>query len=94
MELTLSTREIERVARRRAGAKLGFFIHAAVFAAVNLVLGTVAFASGRDWAVYPAFGWAVGLLVHGAVVFVLAGDLFTRLVDRERARLQTQRDPW
>ena len=65
-----------------------------MFIAVNLVLGTAAFASGRNWAVYPALGWAMGLLVHGAVVFVLTGDLFTRLVEHERQKLQAQRDPW
>jgi len=94
MELTLSTQEIDRLARRRAGAKLGFFVHAAVFLAVNLALGTAAFASGRTWAVYPAFGWSIGLLVHGAVVFVLAGDVFSRLVEREKQKLQARRDPW
>lgn len=94
MEATLSIREIDRLARRRAGAKLGFFIHAAVFLAVNLVLGTAAFASGKNWAVYPALGWSVGLLVHGAVVFVLSGGLFARLVESEKAKLEGRRDPW
>lgn len=94
MDTTLSTHDIDRLARRRAGAKLGFFIHATVFLAVNLVLGTAAVASGRNWAVYPALGWAVGLLIHGAVVFVLTGGLYMRLVQSERARLQARRDPW
>jgi hypothetical protein len=94
MELTLSTHEIDRLARRRAGAKLGFFVHAAVFLAVNLVLSTAAFASGRSWAIYPALGWSIGLLVHGVVVYVLAGDVFGRLVEREKQKLQARRDPW
>ena len=94
MDITLSPHEIDRIARRRAGAKLGFFVHAGIYLAVNLVLGMAAFASGRSWAVYPALGWAIGLLVHGAVVFVLTGDLYTRLVERERARLAARSDPW
>ena len=94
MELTLSTRDIDRIARRRAGIKLGFFIHAAVFLAVNLVLATASYSSGRNWAIYPFMGWSIGLLAHGAVVFVLGGNLFTRLVESEKAKLQGRRDPW
>ncbi|HZY19626.1 MAG TPA: 2TM domain-containing protein [Ramlibacter sp.] len=85
---------IERLARRRAGAKLGFFIHAAVYLLVNLLLASLAAASGRGWAIYPALGWGIGLAVHGAVVFLLAGGAMERLVAHERQRLSLQRDPW
>lgn len=87
---------IERLARRRAGAKMGWYIHATVFIAVNLVLALLAAASGRDWALFPAFGWGLGLAIHGLVVFLTTGGagLHDRLVQRERNRLQLQRDPW
>lgn len=88
--------ELERLARRRAGAKLGWYIHALVFIAVNLMLMAIAASSGRHWAIYPAFGWGVGLAIHGAVVFLVTGGagLHARLVAKERERLQLQRDPW
>lgn len=86
--------DLEQVARRRAGAKLGWYIHATVYIAVNVLLATLSAASGKSWAIYPALGWGIGLAIHGAVVFVLAGGLHERLVDRERQRLQLQRDPW
>lgn len=88
--------ELERLARRRAGAKLGWYIHALVFIAVNVLLMVIAASSGRNWAIYPAFGWGVGLAIHGAVVFLLSGGsgLHARLVAQERERLQLQRDPW
>ena len=52
--------------------------------------------SDRHWAVFPAFGWGIGLLVHGAVVFLSTGGggLHERLVQQERKRLTLQRDPW
>ena len=88
--------DIERLARRRAGAKLGWYIHALVYVAVNLMLALLALSAGRHWAVFPAFGWGLGLAIHGVVVFFLTGGagLHERLVQQERNRLNLQRDPW
>jgi hypothetical protein len=87
---------LERTARRRAGAKMGWYIHATVFIVVNLFVALMAAASGRAWVFYPSMGWALGLLIHGAVVFFVTGSagLHERLLQRERARLQLQRDAW
>ena len=87
---------IERLARKRAGAKMGWYIHATVYLAVNLMLVLLAASSGRSWALFPAFGWGLGLAIHGAVVFLTTGGagLHERLVQKERTRLQLQRDPW
>jgi hypothetical protein len=87
---------LERMARRRAGAKMGWYIHATVFIIVNLFIALMAAASGRSWVFYPSMGWAVGLAVHGVVVFFLTGGagLHERLLQRERDRLQLQRDAW
>lgn len=82
---------IERLARKRAGAKLGWYMHAGVYLLVNLLLITLSAASGRHWAVYPALGWGIGLMVHGAVVFLVAGGgLHERMVQAERDRLAQQ----
>jgi hypothetical protein len=90
------TQDIERIARRRAGAKLGWYIHAGVYIAVNLMLALIAASAGRNWVIYPTLGWAVGLAIHGVVVFFVTGGggLHERLVQQERERLQLQRDPW
>lgn len=92
----MQTQDIDRLARRRAGAKLGWYIHALVFIAVNLLLAVVSAAGGRHWAVFPFFGWGLGLAIHGLVVFLLTGGagLHEKLVARERERLSLQRDPW
>ena len=88
----LSDREIDDLARKRAGAKLGWYIHATVYLVVNLALFYLASQGrhGRPWSIYPALGWGLGLLLHGVAVFVLGdgGRLHTRLVERERERLR------
>ncbi|CAN5505960.1 hypothetical protein BH11PSE7_BH11PSE7_05920 [soil metagenome] len=86
--------ELERVARKRASARLGWYIHATVFIAVNLMLAALSVMNGRSWAVFPAFGWGLALAIHGAAVFLRTSGLHERLVQRERERLTLQRDPW
>ena len=87
--------DLERLARRRAGAKLGWYIHAFVYIVVNLGLAALAAMSGRHWAIFPAFGWGIGLAVHGFVVFAFAHrGIFESLVARERTQLAAQKDPW
>ncbi len=89
------SRDAERVARRRAGAKMGWYVHAAVYLLVNLGLVALSAGQGRSWAAYPLLGWGLGLLVHGLAVFAAmpGGSLYERLLARERRVLQ-QRDPW
>ncbi|KRC30860.1 2TM domain-containing protein [Acidovorax sp. Root219] len=85
----LSNDPIENLARRRAGAKFGWFIHATVYVLVNLLLVSLSLSSGRHWAVFPLAGWGIGLLVHGMAVFFLAGgsNWHERMVQSERDRI-------
>lgn len=85
---------LERLARRRAGAKLGWYIHAGAYLVVNLGLAALSLSQGRHWALFPALGWGLGLAIHGAVVWLaLPGDGWhARLVERERAALQARRE--
>ena len=93
---TLLNTDIERLARQRAGAKMSWYIHASVYILVNLLLAVLSAMSDRHWAFFPAFGWGIGLAVHGAAVFLVTGGggLHERLVQQERKRLTRQRDPW
>ena len=94
--LNRQDKDIEQLARKRAGAKLGWYVHLSVYIAVNLLLAALSYLSGRHWAIFPAVGWGIGLAVHGAVVFLVTGGagLHERLVQQERERLSMQRDPW
>lgn len=88
--------QLEQLARKRAGAKLGWYIHATVYIVVNLLLAALSATGGRHWAVFPAFGWGIGLAIHGAVVFFLGGGagLHEHLLQQERERLTQQGDKW
>lgn len=94
--MPLQNLALEQLAHKRARAKLGWYVHASVYIAVNLLLAALAAMSGRHWAVFPAVGWGIGLVLHGAVVFLVAGGagLHERLVQRERNSLMSQGDPW
>jgi hypothetical protein len=86
---------LEQTAHRRAGMKMGWYIHASIYLAVNLLLGTISVAAGRHWALFPALGWGLGLAIHGVMVFFVAGSgLKERMVEQERRRLLAQREPW
>lgn len=95
MTQALSPDEIDRLARKRAGAKLGWYAHAVVYVVVNLFLfamSTYAYGT-RRWSLAPLLGWGLGLVLHGVSVFVLgAGSgLRERLVEKEREKLQRER---
>jgi hypothetical protein len=95
MTTPLSPEDIDRLARKRAGAKLGWYSHAAIYVVVNLFLFAVsAYGFGdRRWSVFPLLGWGVGLAFHGISVFVLGtgSDLRERMVRKERERLERER---
>ncbi|MGV8804465.1 MAG: 2TM domain-containing protein [Polaromonas sp.] len=88
--------DIERLARRRAGAKLGWYAHASVYVVVNLFIYALSeYGFGqRRWSVFPLLGWGLGLTLHGISVFLIGkgGGLRERMVQKERERLQRPRD--
>jgi hypothetical protein len=91
-----SPEAIERLAHKRAAAKLGWYVHAFFFVIVNLLLVALSrhgFGS-RPWSVFPFLGWGLGLALHGLSVFVLGSGngLRERLVQKERERLLRGRD--
>lgn len=97
MRPPMSPEEVERIARRRASAKLGWYTHATVYVAVNVFLFLISSASGfghRNWSIYPMLGWGLGLALHGISVFMLGrgSGLRERMIQKERERLQRERD--
>lgn len=91
----MTPHDIDKLARSRAGAKLGWYAHATVYLLVNVGLVAVSeYGFGqRRWSVFPLLGWGLGLALHGIAVFALgAGSgLRERLVQKERERLQRER---
>lgn len=92
MNTPLTPEQVERMARRRAGAKLGWYVHAVVYVLVNVaVFAMSSYAFGlRPWSVFPLLGWGVGLALHGISVFVLGSGsgLRERMIQQERERLR------
>jgi hypothetical protein len=90
----MTPEEIDRLALKRAGAKLGWYVHATVYLLVNLALFAMSdYGFGqRRWSVFPVIGWGLGLALHGVSVFILGagGGLRERMVEKERARLRRE----
>jgi hypothetical protein len=90
----LSPEEIDRLARKRAGAKMGWYAHACMYVLVNAFMFAASYYGfrGRSWSMYPVLGWGLGLALHGVAVFVLGGGsgLREKLVERERERLRRE----
>ena len=61
----------QAVARR----KVGLYIHATVYVAVNVLLITINLSTAPRhlWFQWPLLGWGIGLLAHAAAAFALAG---------------------
>ena len=96
MNTPLAPEELDRLARKRGSAKLGWYAHAALYLVINLVMFTMStygFGS-RPWSAFPLLGWGLGLALHGVSVFVLGtgSGLRERMVRREREKLQRQQD--
>ena len=58
-----------------ARRKVGLYIHATVYVAVNVLLITInlSTAPGQLWFQWPLLGWGIGLLAHAAAAFSLSG---------------------
>jgi len=58
-------------ARRRVREIRAFYLHCAIFVAVNVLLHAINFvASPRVyWAFWPLLGWGIGLLAHGFATY-------------------------
>ena len=71
----MSDDELRRNAREIAEAKLGFYIHLAVYAIVNSLIFLVWWYSGAayvwifPWFAFPLLAWGAGLSVHYICVF-------------------------
>ena len=74
-------------AKAKVDARIGFFVHAGVFAVINLIFLV---AVGWDWLWVTLF-WGIGLALHGASVFIsgpggLLHDYRQRAIEKELTR--------
>ena len=64
-----------RRARERVNAIRGWYVHLAVYAAVNTLLVAIDLegGGGLDFAYWPLLGWGIGLVAHSAGVWLGRG---------------------
>ena len=79
-------------ARARVAAKLSFFLHLAVYVAVNLLLVAINLLTTPEhlWFYWPMLGWGIGVFFHGVVALVAVKweGLVGGMEDRELRRMQ------
>ncbi|MCW4025677.1 MAG: 2TM domain-containing protein [Candidatus Bathyarchaeota archaeon] len=90
-----SDEQLRQKARERAGAKLSFYIHAAVYAAVNTLLFLIWFFTGGlstfPWFLFPLVFWGIGLAAHYMTSFTYLG-YYDRMTEEEYQRLKKEQE--
>jgi hypothetical protein len=74
-------------AKKRVEAKIGFYVHLAVYVIVNILLMIINLTTSRQylWFQWPLIGWGIGLLFHGLGVFIFSGrsPLKEKMIQKE-----------
>ena len=94
MSSRMSEEELYQQAKKRVEEKKEFYIHFAVYIAVNIMLVIIwaVTGDGFPWFVFPLCGWGIGILFHFLGVFVFSrrgmGSWERREVEKEVERLR------
>lgn len=83
--------DLEAIAKRRVQARMGFVVHASIYAVMNIGMALIWFLGGRGypWFLWPLFGWGMGVVAH-AITLVIGPDTAheRRAIEREVHRLR------
>lgn len=88
----MDNQEAYQRAKRRAEAKIGFYIHLAVYVGVNILLIIINLSTSPQyiWFKWPLLGWGIGLFFHGMSIFVFSGKTFRgmkeKMIEKEMKR--------
>ena len=81
-----------QAAKERVEAKMGFYTHFSVYAAVILLLAVINFvtSTGVIWFHWPMLGWGVAIVIHGAFVFILRSRFAVteKMIEKEMGKSQ------
>lgn len=78
---------VDRLARRRVKARLGWLTHATVYVCVIGGLSLLATVNGRHLPVGAALGWGLALAIHGIRTLAHGSGMHERMVEAERQRI-------
>jgi hypothetical protein len=76
--------EVVQRATRRVEAKIGFYIHLAVYVGVNLLLIVINLLTAPRylWFIWALIGWGIGIFFHVMSTFFSTGRKFREIKDR------------
>lgn len=74
MKNNIKNQEAYQRAKKRVGAKLGFYIHLIAYMTVGIILIIINLSTPSDylWFIWPLLGWGIGVLFHALAIFVFS----------------------
>lgn len=89
----MAEERLRQIARERARAKTGFYIHLIIYVIVNVMLFSIWYTSlgpsGFPWFIFPLIGWGIAVIVHAVGTFY-GKSLEDRMTERELAKLKAE----
>ena len=83
----MENHEAYKRAKKRVEAKLGFYIHLAVYIVVNILLIIINLSTSTEylWFKWPLIGWGIGVFFHAIGTFVFSGRsvIKERMIEKE-----------
>ena len=90
--MDMENQEAYEKAKKRVEARIGFYVHLAVYVAVNVLLVIINLSASPEylWFKWPLMGWGIGLFFHGMSIFVFSGrrlrEAKERMIEEEMKR--------
>jgi hypothetical protein len=80
----MENQEAYQEAKKRVEAKIGFFVHLAVYVGVNILLIIINLITSPRylWFKWPLIGWSIGVFFHGLSVFVFSSRGLSAVKER------------
>ena len=83
----MENQEAYQKAKKRVEAKIGFYIHLAVYIVVNIILIIINLRTSPEyiWFKWPLIGWGIGVFFHAMGVFVFTGKsaIKEKMIEKE-----------
>jgi hypothetical protein len=90
--MNMENQQAYEKAKKRVEARIGFYIHLAVYVGVNvlLIIINLSVSPQQLWFQWPLLGWGIGLFFHGMSIFVFSGrrlrEAKERMIEEEIKR--------
>jgi bacteriorhodopsin len=83
----VENQEAYEKAKKRVEAKIGFYIHLAVYVGVNilLIISNLLTSTQELWFRWPLIGWGIGIFFHalGVFAFTERSSIKERMIEKE-----------